>query len=46
VFHFGEELFHTGGFIESLATQTLVLFAMIGLVVPYSPIAAALGLKP
>jgi Mg2+-importing ATPase len=28
VFHFGEELFHTGWFLESLATQTLVLFVI------------------
>jgi Mg2+-importing ATPase len=28
VFHFGETLFHTGWFIESLVTQTLVLFVI------------------
>jgi Mg2+-importing ATPase len=28
VFQFGEELFHTGWFLESLATQTLVLFVI------------------
>jgi P-type Mg2+ transporter len=28
VFHFGEVLFHTGWFLESLATQTLVLFVI------------------
>ena len=28
VFHFGETLFHTGWFVESLATQTLVLFVI------------------
>jgi len=28
VFHFGEESFHTGWFLESLATQTLVLFVI------------------
>jgi Mg2+-importing ATPase len=28
VFHFGEVLFHTGWFVESLATQTLVLFVI------------------
>jgi Mg2+-importing ATPase len=28
VFHFGEALFHTGWFLESLATQTLVLFVI------------------
>jgi Mg2+-importing ATPase len=27
-FHFGEVLFHTGWFVESLATQTLVLFVI------------------
>jgi Mg2+-importing ATPase len=28
IFHFGETLFHTGWFLESLATQTLVLFVI------------------
>jgi Mg2+-importing ATPase len=28
VFHAGETLFHTGWFVESLATQTLVLFVI------------------
>ncbi len=28
LFHFGEVLFHTGWFLESLATQTLVLFVI------------------
>jgi Mg2+-importing ATPase len=28
VFHFGERLFQTGWFVESLATQTLVLFVI------------------
>jgi Mg2+-importing ATPase len=28
VFHFGEVQFHTGWFLESLATQTLVLFVI------------------
>jgi Mg2+-importing ATPase len=28
VFHSGEQLFHTGWFVESLATQTLVLFVI------------------
>jgi Mg2+-importing ATPase len=28
VFHAGEQLFHTGWFVESLATQTLVLFVI------------------
>jgi Mg2+-importing ATPase len=27
-FHFGEQHFHTGWFLESLATQTLVLFVI------------------
>ena len=27
-FHAGEQLFHTGWFVESLATQTLVLFVI------------------
>jgi Mg2+-importing ATPase len=27
-FHFGETLFHTGWFVESLATQTLILFVI------------------
>lgn len=26
VFHAGEELFHTGWFVESMATQVLVIF--------------------
>jgi Mg2+-importing ATPase len=67
VFRFGETLFHTGWFLESLATQTLVLFVirtrgrpwrnrpsfplvvttllvvLIGIVLPYSPVATALG---
>jgi hypothetical protein len=29
VFHFGEELFHTGWFVESLLSQTLVLFVIL-----------------
>ncbi|NUS57520.1 MAG: magnesium-translocating P-type ATPase, partial [Streptomycetaceae bacterium] len=28
VFHAGESLFHTGWFVESLATQTLIIFAI------------------
>jgi Mg2+-importing ATPase len=28
IFHAGETLFHTGWFVESLATQTLVLFVI------------------
>lgn len=66
-FHAGEPEFHTGWFVESLATQTLVLFVIrtmrspwrsrpsmaltattlaivvVGLALPYSPFAAALG---
>ncbi|MDE3170396.1 MAG: cation transporting ATPase C-terminal domain-containing protein, partial [Acidobacteriota bacterium] len=66
-FHAGEALFHTGWFVESLATQTLVLFVIrtmgnplrsrpsgplaittvavvvIGIVLPFSPLAAILG---
>jgi Mg2+-importing ATPase len=69
-FHFGEKLFHTGWFFESLATQTLVLFVirtagrpwrslpsmplvvttlvvvLVGGALPYSPVAAPLGLAP
>jgi Mg2+-importing ATPase len=67
VFHASEAFFHTGWFVESLATQTLVLFVirtagnplrsrpsrplavttvvivLIGLLLPWSPLAAALG---
>ena len=70
VLHFGEELFHTGWFLESLATQTLVLFVirtvgkpwsnkpsiplvittltvvLIGTLLPYTPMATPLGLRP
>jgi Mg2+-importing ATPase len=70
VFRSSEALFHTGWFVESLATQTLVLFVirtagsplrsrpsvplavttvavvLIGLVIPFTPIAAALGFVP
>jgi P-type Mg2+ transporter len=66
-FHAGERLFHTGWFVESLATQTLVLFVIrtmgspfrsrpsralivatpliagIGVALPMTPLAAALG---
>jgi Mg2+-importing ATPase len=66
----GEAEFHTGWFVESLATQTLVLFVIrtahnplrsrpstpliitvvgcvaIGLILPYSPLAAPLGFTP
>jgi Mg2+-importing ATPase len=65
-----EPAFHTGWFVESLATQTLVLFVIrttknpfksrpsipltvttvlmviVGLVIPYSPLANALGFTP
>ena len=67
VFHSSEALFHTGWFVESLATQTLVLFVIrtmaspfrsrpsrsltvttlaivvIGVVLPATPLATALG---
>jgi P-type Mg2+ transporter len=67
VFHASAALFHTGWFVESLATQTLVLFiirtagrpwshrpslplaittvlvVLIGMSLPFSPIAAQLG---
>ncbi|MFI5273927.1 MAG: HAD-IC family P-type ATPase, partial [Ktedonobacterales bacterium] len=70
VFHATPELFHTGWFVESLATQTLVIFiirtasnplrsrpsralaittisiVVIGAVLPYTPLAAALGFVP
>jgi len=66
-FHATQVMFHTGWFVESLATQTLVLFVirtrrrpwrsrpsraltattlavvLIGLVLPYSPLASELG---
>ena len=69
-FHLNEAGFHTGWFVESLATQTLVLFVIrtmgrpwsnrpslaltlttlivvaIGGVLPFTPVAAALGLTP
>jgi len=69
-FHASEVLFHTGWFVESLATQTLVLFVIrttgnplksrpsrwltlntlavvvIGLVLPWSPLAGLLGFTP
>ena len=68
-FHAGEALFHTGWFVESLATQTLVLFVIrtmgnplrsrpsrplaittiaivvIGILLPFSPLAAILGFR-
>jgi P-type Mg2+ transporter len=66
-FHAGEALFHTGWFVESLATQTLVLFVIrtmgnpfrsrpslalavttvliviLGVALPFSPLATLLG---
>lgn len=69
-FHASEVLFHTGWLVESLATQTLVLFVIrtagspladrpslplaattvavvvIGAYLPFSPLAATLGLMP
>jgi P-type Mg2+ transporter len=68
IFAASEAMFHTGWFVESLATQTLVLFVirtvgnpwsnrpsaplavttilavMVGVILPYSPLAEALGL--
>jgi Mg2+-importing ATPase len=70
VFHASESLFHTGWFVESLATQTLVLLVirtagnpfksrpsrpllasvlsivLVGVVLPYTPIAALMGFTP
>jgi Mg2+-importing ATPase len=70
IFRAGEPLFHTGWFVESLATQTLVLFiirtagsplrsrpsvpltittlliVLIGLLLPFSPLAGVLGFVP
>ena len=70
VFHAPETLFHTGWFVESLATQTLVLFVIrtasnpllsrpskpltvtillivvVGILLPYTPLAAPLGFVP
>ncbi|HEX6817976.1 MAG TPA: magnesium-translocating P-type ATPase [Ktedonobacterales bacterium] len=70
VFHASEALFHTGWFVESLATQTLVLFVIrtagnplrsrpsrplmattlaivfVGMVLPFTPLAEALGFVP
>ena len=69
-FNASEQLFHTGWFVESLATQTLVLFiirtfgnplrsrpsraltsttlivVLVGLILPYSPLAGVLGFTP
>ena len=69
--HAGPELFRSGWFVESLATQTLVIFAIrtrrvpflrsrpslplavatvavvvIGIVLPFSPLAGPLGFRP
>ena len=70
VFHASEALFQTGWFVESLATQTLVLFVirtagnplrsrpslplavttvlvvLIGVMLPFTPLAAMLGFVP
>jgi Mg2+-importing ATPase len=70
VFHASEAAFHTGWFVESLATQTLVLFVirtaesplrsrpslplavaillvvLAGILLPFTPYAAALGFVP
>ncbi len=70
LFHSSEVLFHTGWFVESLATQTLVVFiirtarspwtnlpsrplmattilaVLVGTFLPFSPLAAPLGLVP
>jgi Mg2+-importing ATPase len=70
VFRASEALFHTGWFVESLATQTLVLFVirtagnplrsrpsvplaattvlvvLIGVMLPFTPLAAPLGFVP
>jgi Mg2+-importing ATPase len=70
VFKSSEALFHTGWFVESLATQTLVLFVIrtvgnplrsrpsvplafttiavvvVGLVIPFTPLAVTLGFVP
>jgi Mg2+-importing ATPase len=69
-FHASEPLFHTGWFVESLATQTLVLFVIrtmgnpfrsrpslpltvttilmviVGILLPFSPLAGLLGFTP
>ena len=70
IFHASEKLFHTGWFVESLATQTLVIFVirtagnplvsrpspalaattllvvLVGILLPFSRIADALGFVP
>jgi P-type Mg2+ transporter len=70
LFQAGEALFHTGWFVESLATQTLVIFVirtagnplrsrpspalaatavgvvLVGVLLPFTPLAAPLGFVP
>lgn len=70
IFHASEPLFHTGWFVESLATQTLVIFiirtagnplrstpsrpltlttlliVLVGILLPFTPVAGALGFMP
>ncbi|HSE37366.1 MAG TPA: magnesium-translocating P-type ATPase [Blastocatellia bacterium] len=70
IFHASETLFHTGWFVESLATQTLVIFVirtarnplrsrpslaltattlvivLVGIMLPFTPLAALLGFTP
>ncbi len=70
VFNASEALFHTGWFVESLATQTLVLFVirttgnplrsrpsrpltitmllivLVGIILPFTPLAEYLGFTP
>lgn len=70
LFHASEMLFHTGWFVESLVTQTLVLFiirtagnplrsrpsflltsttllvVLVGILLPFTPLAAPLGFTP
>jgi Mg2+-importing ATPase len=70
IFHASETLFHTGWFVESLATQILVIFVirtsrnplrsrpslplaattliilLVGIVLPFTPLAAFLGFTP
>jgi Mg2+-importing ATPase len=70
VFHASDRLFHTGWFVESLATQTLVIFVirtagnplrsrpsaalsattlmivLVGMALPFTPLAAWLGFAP
>jgi len=71
VLHAGPDLFRSGWFVESLATQTLVIFvirthrvpfvrsrpstplliatlmcAIVGAILPFSPLAAVLGFRP